>query len=146
MTASSPSAKQPRIECLENGENGEAARISEALGAEIAASFGPPQTTPLSLHAYDGGDLVGGVNGFIHWRWLYIRHFWIAAPWRGKGLGRSLLTRAASEARARDCVGVYLDTFDPAAVRFYERCGFARCGEIANFPPGHTRVFMMRTL
>ena len=24
------------------------------------------------------GALIGGLNGVIHWRWLYIRHLWVA--------------------------------------------------------------------
>ena len=138
--------KPPRIECLENADDGESTAISAALGAEIAVAFGPPETTPVSLRARQDESLTGGLNGFIHWRGLYIRHVWIAPDWRGRGMGRALLERADIEARARGCVGIYLDTFDPGAARFYERCGFARCGEIANFPPGHSRVFLMKAL
>ncbi len=95
--------------------------VSDSLGAEIAARFGPRNETPLSILAYDGDVLAGGLNGLAHWRWCYIRHFWVEEDWRGQGVGRRLLAHAEMEARARQCVGLYLDTFDPGAAHFYER-------------------------
>ncbi len=128
------------------GEAFDAAAVSASLAGEIAATFGPPESEPLSVRAYADGRLVGGLNGVSHWRWLYIRHFWVDAGWRGAGLGRRLLTRAEDEARAKHRVGLYLDTFDPGAARFYERCGFLKFGEIPDFPPGHTRTFLRKSL
>src|SRR6202030_4130459 len=37
--------------------------VSVTLGAEIAARFGPRSESPLSILAYDGDALVGGLNG-----------------------------------------------------------------------------------
>jgi ribosomal protein S18 acetylase RimI-like enzyme len=121
--------------------------VASALGAEIASRFAPRDEVPLSILAHDEtGALLGGLNGVSHWRWLYIRHLWVAPQCRGLGLGTRLVTRAETAARARGCVGLYLDSFDPRAVAFYERCGFARRGEIAGFPPGHSRVFLAKAL
>ncbi len=120
--------------------------VSESLGAEIAARFGPRNETPLSILAYDGDVLAGGLNGLTHWRWCYIRHLWVEEDWRGQGVGRRLLAQAEMEARARQCVGLYLDTFDPGAAHFYERCGFLRFGQIDGFPPGHARAFLYKNL
>jgi hypothetical protein len=50
------------------------------------------------------------------------------------------------EARARQCVGLYLDTFDPGAAQFYEHCGFLRFGQIDDFLPGHARAFLYKKL
>ncbi len=130
----------------DRGECEDAQIISAALGREIAERFGPADAAPLSLRAYEGERLTGGLNGLIHWRWLYIRHFWIDTRWRGRGLGRQLLAQAEAEMTARDGAGIYLDTFDAGAAAFYERCGFIRCGEIANFPPGFSRVFLRKGL
>lgn len=131
-----------------NGEgDADSARVSAALGVEIAAQFGPPEAELFSVLAYaEDGALAGGFSGLIHWRWLYVRHFWVDAVWRGKGVGRRLMAQAETDARARNCVGLYLDTFDPGAVRFYERCGFERFGAIADFPPGHARTFLRKRL
>lgn len=128
------------------GDERAAREIARAL-ADHVADFGPRDERPVSLVVRDGdGKLAGGLNGASHWRWLYIRHFWIAPERRRGGLGQKLLAAAEVEARARDCVGLYLDTFDATAESFYRRCGFARFGVIEGFPPGHVRRFLRKTL
>lgn len=143
-----PGFEQPLIfTCVTSDADAASAQISASLGAEVAAKFGPPDASPLSIHAYaDAATLIGGVNGAMHWRWLYVRHFWVMEGWRGRGVGRRLLVDAEAQSRARGCVGVYLDTFDPAAAGFYEGCGFNRVGEIEDFPPGHQRIFLSKAL
>jgi len=133
---------------FEQREGREDSDLAAWLGDEVAARFGPRDEAVFSIVARDGGErpILGGLNGAIHWRWLYVRHLWVAAPWRGQGLGRRLMIAAERLARERGCVGLYLDTFDPAAVAFYERCGFSRCGRIADFPPGHARTFLSKAL
>jgi ribosomal protein S18 acetylase RimI-like enzyme len=56
------------------------------------------------------------------------------------------MAEAERIARERRCFGLYVDTFDPQAAAFYETLGFARVGEIADFPPGHARLFFRRPL
>lgn len=130
-----------------NIERGESAEIAARLGAEIAARFGPRDETPFSILARSaGGELVGGLNGVVHWRWLYIRHLWVAATSRGQCLGRQLITAAEAQARSDDCVGIYIDTFDPRIADYYERNGFSRVGEIVDFPPGGQRIFLSKPL
>jgi GNAT superfamily N-acetyltransferase len=125
----------------------ESAEIASRLGAEIAAQFGPRDETPLSILAHSAEDaLLGGVNGVIHWRWLYIRHLWVAEAARGGGIGRQLIMAAEAQARARDCIGVYIDTFDPRIAAYYEGAGFSRIGEIADFPPGGQRIYLSKRL
>lgn len=127
--------------------SGESQDIAKRLGAEIAARFGPRDETPLSIVARtDAGALVGGLNGVIHWRWLYVRHLWVAEARRGGGIARRLLAAAEVEARARACAGVYVDTFDPGVADSYERAGFVRVGEIADFPPGGRRIYLSKRL
>jgi GNAT superfamily N-acetyltransferase len=128
-------------------ESSEALANARALGVEVAAEFGPRDEKTFALLARDAaGSVLGGINGVIHWRWLYIAQFHVAPEARGRGLGRALLARAEVFARQNHCVGIYLDTFSPAACGFYERRGFVRAGEIADFPPGASRVFLARTL
>jgi GNAT superfamily N-acetyltransferase len=72
--------------------------------------------------------------------------FLVEESWRGRGVGRQLVTHAEMEARARQCVGLYLDTFDSGAAQFYERCGFSRFGQIDDFPLGYARAFLYKKL
>ena len=141
LMSKNPPKEKPKLEIAAS----ESAEIASRLGAEIAAQFGPRDETPFSILAHSAEDtLLGGVNGVIHWRWLYIRHLWVAETARGDGLGRQLIMAAEAQARARDCIGVYIDTFDPDVADFYARAGFARVGEIADFPLGGQRIFLSR--
>ncbi|QGM96487.1 GNAT family N-acetyltransferase [Methylocystis parvus] len=125
----------------------ECPEVASVLGAEIAARFGPRDETPLAIASRNGdGALIGGLNGVIHWRWLYIRHLWVAESMRGQGLARRLIAAAEDAARERGAIGAYIDTFDPAVAGFYERRGFARFGEIEDFPLGGRRIYLSKRI
>lgn len=125
----------------------ELAEVAARLGEEIADQFEPRDERPMSIVARNvSGELIGGLNGVSHWRWLYIRHLWIEPAQRGRGLGSRLMAEAERLARGRGCVGVYVDTFEPRAGAFYEALGFTRAGEIVGFPPGHARLFFQKSL
>jgi GNAT superfamily N-acetyltransferase len=133
--------EQPRfvVEAVDSAE------VAARLGAEIAARFGPREEAPVCVILRDGaGALIGGLNGVTHWRWLYIRHLWVAQPWRGQGVAKNLIQAAEREARARGAIGAYIDTFDDGVAGFYERLGFERFGEIADFPPGGRRIYLSK--
>jgi GNAT superfamily N-acetyltransferase len=142
-----PFDKLLTFEIFDHDETPERAHIADALGAEVAARFGPRNETPLIIIAKGKSDAVlGGLEGASHWRWLYICRLWVTPAYRGRRLGRRLLQEAEAQARARSCVGVYLDTFDERAAAFYEQCGFSRFGCINDFPPGASRIFLLKQL
>lgn len=125
----------------------DARATARALGDEVAAQYGPRDEESFALVARDAtGAPLGGVNGVIHWRWLYIAQFYVAPEKRGHGLGGALLAQAEQLARTANCVGIYLDTFSATARVFYERNGFVSAGKIENFPPGAARVFLTKSL
>ncbi len=136
----------PRITITTDTENPAAAHIAAALSADIAAAFGPRRERPLSVAAHHGETLAGGLNAATHWGWCYIRHLWVHPAWRRRGLALRLLAETETQARAQACAGLYVDTFDPAAVALYQRAGFTQAGRIENFPPGHTRTFLHKPL
>jgi len=128
-------------------EGAESAEIAARLAQEVASRHGPREEKPFSIEARDAeGALFGGMNGVIHWRWLYVRHFWVAPEKRAQGFGRALMAEVEKFARERRCIGIYLDTFEEDAARFYERSGFTRCGRIEDFPQGAARVFLAKRL
>ncbi len=128
-------------------EGSESAELARRLTEEIVARHGPRDEKPFSVYARDmEGALLCGVNGVTHWRWLYVRHFWVAPERRAQGLGRALMAEVERLALERGCVGLYLDTFEEGAALFYERLGFARCGRITDFPLGAARVFLAKRL
>ena len=63
---------------------------------------------------------------------------------RGQQIGTRLLLTAETEARARGCLGAWLETFSPMARDFYIRQGYGTFGEIGEYPPGHARYFLCK--
>ena len=151
MTEGLDKGDGPSIAVFDDTANSGAEFVAASLAAEIASGFGAPNGLPLAIIASFGDEVggdtvVGGLNGVTHWDWCYIRHLWVQADWRRRGLGHRLLAEAETQARARQCVGLYVGTFDPGAAAFYERAGFERFGRIEDFPPGHARIFLRKRL
>jgi len=92
------------------------------------------------------GEVVGGLWGRTGYGWLYVELLVVPESLRGKRIGTELLARAETEARARECANVWLDTFEFQARGFYERLGYRCFGELAEYPPGFSRYFMTKVL
>ncbi len=80
------------------------------------------------------GDIVGGLYGRVFFRWLYIELLVVPEQARGQGTGSTLMQMAEELAREKNCVGIWLDTFDFQAPEFYRRHGFTECGQIDDYP------------
>ena len=93
-----------------------------------------------------GGRAVGGALGETNARWLFLKALWVAEDLRGRGLGRRLLAAAEDGARARGCIGVYLDTYSFQARPFYERAGYVLFGELRDHPPGGAKYYLAKRL
>lgn len=82
------------------------------------------------LGAYENGALVG-IAGISRDPYApepglgRVRHVYVLPAWRGRGLGRSLVTALLTHARAGFAV-VRLNTRNPVAARLYESLGFER--------------------
>lgn len=126
----------------------------EALRAAIAAPLlahnealaGPSGHRTLALVLRDAsGGIAGGLWGATAHRWLYVQMLVVPAAARGRGLGAALMRRAEDEARARGCIGAWVDT-QFGARAFYERLGYAVFGELPDYPPGFVRSFLFKRL
>ena len=128
--------KRPDTERLTNGLNEHAAPFTDKPGFEPIAVFARD----------DGGELVGGILGYLNWRWLHISLFWVGADQRGKGLGSKLLVRLEEEAFDRGCRHAHLDTLGFQARPFYETHGYEMFAALDDYPDEHQRVFMRKEL
>ena len=90
--------------------------------------------------------LVGGVWGYINWNWLWIGAVWLSENLRGAGYGREMLEATEQAARERGCRYSHLDTFSFQARPFYEGLGYEVFATLDDYPPGHQRFFMKKTL
>lgn len=103
-------------------------------------------TKALNVFVSDKDIVIGGLIGLTYWNWLYIDRLWVDAEHRVKGIGTKILETAAKEARLRGCIGIYLNTHDFLNVEFYKRKGFKILGELKDFPKGHSRYLLAKTL
>jgi GNAT superfamily N-acetyltransferase len=94
----------------------------------------------------DAGALVAGVSGFTWGGYAKVEYLWIAASYRGAGLGRRLLGAAEAEARTRGCTIVVLDTHDFQAPGFYAKLGYERCGRVDGIPRGSGQTWFKKSL
>lgn len=89
---------------------------------------------------------IGGVRGYTHWRWLFVSHLWVREEDRHNGIGSALLSRLEEAARERGCRGSHLDTYSFQSRSFYERLGYEVFGTLQDYPPGHARYFLRKSL
>lgn len=119
--------------------------ILRNIHAANVAALGAMDMKMLRLVLQDKeGRPLGGLWGRTSFKWLFIELLAVPESLRGRGLGTELLGRAEREAKARGCIGAWLDTFSSDSRKLYERCGFAVFGGIPDYPPGNTRVFMSK--
>ena len=84
----------------------------------------------------DDGTVDGGLVGYTGRGWLYVELLLVPECLRRQGMAGKLLALAEEEARARGCIGAYIDTINPVACRAYERAGYRVFGRIENFTRG----------
>lgn len=123
----------------------------ETIGGGLASfnesDVGPADRSVLAVVVRDTrGTVVAGISGYTAWGWLYVQWLWVAETARGEGLAGRMLAAAEDEARTRGCHAAYIDTFNPVALRTYQRAGYVPFGALEDFPRGRTRTFLQKTL
>ena len=98
------------------------------------------------IRSTDEGASIAGLHGEIGGDWLYIASLWVDEPFRGRGLGQALLTRAEEIAREKSCFGIYLYTYSFQSPGFYERFGYRVFGALENYCASHSKLFMKKVL
>ena len=106
---------------------------------------GPETRTAVLVR--DGNDtIVAGLSGYTAWGWLYVQWLWVDERVRGQNKAGQMLEAAEREAAARGCHGAYIDTFNPTALKIYQRQGYEPFGVLQDFPKGRTRTFLAKGL
>jgi GNAT superfamily N-acetyltransferase len=125
----------------------ELAAIGDGLARFNEADVGPSGRIALAVVLRGpNGAIVGGISGYTAWGWLYVQWLWLAETQRGAGYAARMLAAAEDEARQRGCHGAYIDTFNPVALKVYQRQGYAPFGGLQDFPRGRTRTFLQKAL
>jgi mycothiol synthase len=102
----------------------EAADLEEWLRSRFADE-GPDLA--LWLIAWDGEELVGGIEATETPSGGYLGELFVRRPWRGRGIGRALLLQECTELRRRGVPSAYfaVDAANPTgALRLFDSVGF----------------------
>ncbi|AXE31020.1 GNAT family N-acetyltransferase [Chromobacterium phragmitis] len=123
------------------------AAIGVPLRAYNESRMGELDYRPLVISVQnESGEIEGGLWGYTCFGWLYTQLLAAPTAAKGQGLGQRLMEEAEAEARARGCVGAWVDTHSFQAPGFYEKQGYQRFGELDDYPPGHSRIFYRKSL
>ena len=136
-----------RIERSQTPTDEERQAILLPLRAYNASKAGVSMQEPIALLVRDdSGEILGGLYARVFYQWMFIELLSVPEQSRGQGLGLKLMRMAEDVAREKECVGVWLDTFDFQAPGFYQKLGYSELGEIVDYPPGHKRLFFQKRL
>jgi ribosomal protein S18 acetylase RimI-like enzyme len=92
------------------------------------------------------GEVMGGLTGHIWGGWLHVNFVWVTEMQRGQGQGKRLMDAAEAMARERGATAATLETHSFQAPGFYRKLGYAVCGQIDDYPPGHTKFILRKNL
>ena len=101
----------------------------------------------IAIFLRDKDDAIrGGITGGVWGGWLHIIGLWVDPDVRGRNLGRELVEAAEAEARTAGARHAFLETHSFQAPGLYEKLGYVAFGEIEDYPPGESQVFLRKRL
>lgn len=122
-------------------------RLEDRLYDHNRRAVGSDDGRRLIFVALDAqGIQIGAIAGYSWADMAEIKQLWVDESHRGRGHGRALLEAAIAEATVRGCQIVWVMSYGFQAPGLYEKCGFQRAAELADWPPGHTHVALSRRL
>jgi GNAT superfamily N-acetyltransferase len=94
----------------------------------------------------EAGRIIGVAAGYSWAGTSELKQMWIDEAHRGRGYARQLLSAFAAEAARRGVRRIWVASYDFQAPGMYEKAGFERVVELADWPEGHTNVILRKTL
>lgn len=137
-----------RIEQTTQPSDDEIQAILTPLRAYNASKAGDAGAEKFALLVRDDDNdqVLGGLSGKLLYRWMFIELLAVPEQARGQGIGSRLMAMAEEWAREKNCVGIWLDTFDFQAPEFYRGLGYSEFGHIDDYPPDHRRFYFQKRL
>lgn len=123
------------------------------LGRDYETSLRTVTDPVKEVYALYVGAETGAIAGFLILNMTgafvgYIQTVCVAPEWRGRGLG-AILIRFAEERIFRETPNVFMcvSSFNTDAQRLYERLGYQRVGELADYiVAGHSELLLRKTI
>lgn len=122
--------------------------VLEGLGKNITSKIGNVElgrTVQIFIRDREN-RVVGGVIGHVFGGWLYVSLLWVGESLRNRGNGTRLLKMIENEAVKLGCKYAHLDTYSFEARPFYERHGYTLFATLDDYPEGHSKYFLRKTL
>lgn len=110
---------------------------------------GPMGNRMLMIGARDPRQkIIGGLVANLQtgWKWIHIQRLWVDETYRRAGIGRRLLDRAEEEAKKLGILYAAVDTMEFQAPAFYEKQGYSVYAVMEDYPYGHRKFLMRKTL
>ena len=94
----------------------------------------------------EDGRTIGVASGYSWAGTSELKQMWIDEACRGRGYARALLNAFVTEAASRGVRRIWVQSHDFQAPGMYEKAGFKRVAEFAEWPEGHSNVVLCKTL
>jgi ribosomal protein S18 acetylase RimI-like enzyme len=120
--------------------------LDERLYAFNVSVTGIDDGMPLHGTFEESGQVVAAISGHTWGGCCEIVHLWVQEARRNSGLGTALLHAAEAEARRRGCTQATLSSHTFQAPGFYEKNGYERAAQIADYPKGHAKLLYVKRL
>ena len=143
----------------ESAGSPEAVALLQGRDAELSALYTPEQSfrIPIEKHvredviflmARENGIAIGCGALQLHSGYGELKSMYVLPAARGKRLAQTLIAALENLARERGLSELKLETgiYSPAAIRTYERAGYARCERFGDYPFAPTSVYMTKNL
>ncbi|UJF16620.1 GNAT family N-acetyltransferase [Jeotgalibaca sp. MA1X17-3] len=88
----------------------------------------------ISIGAYDGENLIGGIVAVKAFQRIHIELLAISNEYRGQNIGSKLLSEVENIARELDIINLTLTTRSYQAEDFYKKNGFTKYGTLEDMP------------
>jgi GNAT superfamily N-acetyltransferase len=123
--------------------------VNSGLYAYNDQFAGPMGNSMLLIGARDADHkIIGGLVANLQtgWKWIHIQRLWVNEAHRCTGIGRRLLEAAEREAQNLGIVYSAVDTMAFQARGFYEKQGYSVYGVMEDYPYGHRKFLLRKTL
>ena len=121
--------------------------VTDALDRWNMATTGLHEFHQVAIFLRDeDGAMRGGIHGGVWGGWLHVVALWVDPDARGRNFGRELVEAAEAEARAVGARHAFLETHSFQAPGLYRKLGYVPFGEIDDYPPGASQLFMRKDL
>lgn len=132
---------------LENSESQKAQEIEGLIRSYNRSKREAAESEPLNIYVEDdSGELMAGLVAETFGNWLEIEYLFVKEDLRGQGIGSQLLQQAESEAKKRNCLFAFVNTYQFQAPAFYQKHDYKEVFSLKDYPYTGQRHYYQKDL